>query len=44
MKKNLSIYTLIALAAGIIAGLFLKPLAVQLSFIGTIYILSLIHI
>ena len=38
MKKNLSVYTLIALIAGIIAGLFLKPLAVQLSFIGTIYI------
>ena len=38
MKKNLSIYTLIALAAGIIAGLFLKPLAAQLSFIGKIYI------
>ena len=38
MKKNLSIYTLIALIAGIIAGLFLKPLAAQLSFIGTIYI------
>ena len=38
MKKNLSIYTLIALFAGILAGLFAKPLVVQLSFIGTIYI------
>ena len=38
MKKNLSIYTLIALFAGILAGLFLKPLVGQLSFIGTIYI------
>ena len=38
MKRNLSIYTLIALAAGIVAGLFLKPFVVQLSFIGTIYI------
>ena len=38
MKKNLSIYTLAALAAGILTGLFAKPLAEQLSFIGTIYI------
>ena len=38
MKKNLSIYTLIALFAGILAGLFAKHLVVQLSFIGTIYI------
>ena len=38
MKKNLSTYTLVALAAGILAGLFLKPLVEQLSFIGTIYI------
>ena len=38
MKKNLSIYTLIALFAGILAGLFAKHLVVQFSFIGTIYI------
>ncbi|MBP5278882.1 MAG: dicarboxylate/amino acid:cation symporter [Erysipelotrichaceae bacterium] len=38
MKKNLSIYTLIALFAGIIAGLFGKEYVGQLSFIGTIYI------
>ena len=38
MKKNLSIYTLIALFAGILAGLFLKPFVVEISFIGTIYI------
>ena len=38
MKKNISILTLAALALGIIAGLYAKPLVTSLSFIGTIYI------
>ena len=38
MKKNLSLYTLIALFLGIVAGLFAKPLVTSISFIGTIYI------
>lgn len=38
MKKNLSIYTLIALFLGVLAGLYLKGFAEAISFIGTIYI------
>ncbi len=38
MKKNISYMTLAALALGILAGLFVKPLVISVSFIGTIYI------
>ena len=38
MKKNISIYTLIALVSGIIAGLVFKNAVSNIAFIGSIYI------